>query len=1307
MSFGGGGFGGFGSTTNNNQSQGTGFGGFGSPANNTNTGFGSSTNTGFGGTSNTGGGLFGAGAANTSGTFGSGGGFSNAANNATPAFGASKPAFGSSTSTGLFGGNANNASTGSAFGGGGGGGFGSTTNNQSGGFGSSTTGGGLFGAAQNKPAFGAATGTTGGGLFGGGAANTSTFGQSTGGFGQNAGFGQQSQQVNQGTGSTPFNAHQEKDTASNTTSHYQSISFMQPYQNYSFEELRSADYNGGRKFGNSNGQAGAFGQSTGFGGFGQNATSTPSAFGAASNNNTSGGGLFGGNTQTSSPFGQNQQASTTTAFGGSGGGLFGQNKPASTGLFGSTPAASSSTGTTGLFGTSNAQNTQTGGAFGGFGQQAGASSGGLFGSNATQQTQNKPFGGFGSTSTTGGFGAGSTGFGQQQNTQSTGTGLFGSSTTNNNNTTSGLFGGNQQNQQTQPSTSAFGGFGSNNNQNQGQTQQTNTGSSLFGGGGGFGQNNATQNQQKPGGLFGTSGTTGGGLFGSNNQQSNQSGTGLFGGNQGQQQSGGLFGKPATTGTSLFGGGNNTSTTGGGLFGGNNQNQTSGSGLFGSNTNNQQSSLFGGNTGATGGTGLFGGLGQNNNTNANTNGSMFGGGQQQNSGNSLFGRPQQFGTSQQNQQQSQPQALTASLMQNPYGNDQLFAALGTPSPSVGPLATPLSGAQKPAKRPQMVPAFKINPSASMRLITPQKRPSGYGFSYSTYGTPGSAQSFTPGRGGSLFGSGGMNRPLSKSLSTSNLRSPLATEDSVLAPGAFTPNHRPYSSGNSIRRLKIDRSLRTDLFGEPPAERINKRVSFDGSANANRNGVTEAQSNGTPSPGPNNALVRTESNGSEPSAEDLGLLRSSKPAQKDVRTNGAPTRPEMEQVRGNELAIVPEDEVSASAPPTVKSLRKPQVDQEPGEYFMIPSMQDIRDISREQLKCVEPFIVGRVGIGKIEFSKVDLTAVDLDKIMGDTVKLNVRSATVYESGVNTPPEGKGLNVPSLITLQNSWPRSSGGRLPVHERKGPRFEKHVERLKRVGGTEFIDYDPTNGEWTFRVQHFTTYGLDDDDESMVDPTELEQVLDTPTPKIPMQLAPIDHGQAVGETLSPAESDPDDTFDFKKNAMTIPGGFSHLSLLVDDHDEDMDVAHEDETLESLTNRRVSNDMFELGNGSQGLVSPPETDDEANEVVGAFPRAELLAPKSILKGRPALGTPSKATFQPNDDWAEQLQRTVSPRKQDRKALREQQDAIFEEGGVPLPKGLGRSTGGQAFNTTMDIMNSLWNQPNAATAKGRGGNGFEV
>ncbi|KAL1297492.1 hypothetical protein AAFC00_005011 [Neodothiora populina] len=1345
MSFGGGGFGGFGGSTNN---QSTGFGGFGSPANNNNStgGFGS-TNTGFGGNTNqpaAGSSLFGGGATNTGSGFG-GSGFGATTNNSSP-FGAAKPAFGGSTTTtggGMFGSANNTATSGTGFGG-----FGGSNTASTPAFGSSATGaaggGGLFGSTANKPAFGGTTG--GGGLFGGAATNTGTgFGGAantgtTTGFGGATGFGApaagQTPQ-NNGTATTPFAAHVEKDAASSTNSHYQSITFQQPYQAFSFEELRLADYNAGRRFGNSNGQAGAFGASTGFGGFGATNTTPSTGFGATSTSNT-GTGLFGSNNAASSPFGQSNAAPAAGGFGGNtgGGGLFGAPKPATGGLFGSAPASSGTTGG-GLFGTAGASNTTPSTGFGGFGSTntGAANTGtGLFGAN--NQQQNKPaFGsGFGaSTNPTGGFGAAatpSTGFGGANNT-STSSGLFGAANNQQQQqqpaATGGLFGATNNQQQQQPSTGGglFGGggaFGQNNQQQ--QQQQPAAGGGLFGGAtGGFGQNNQ-QNQQKPSLFGGGAGTanTGGGLFGGQNNQTQQNtGGGLFGGNNQQTgTTGSLFGqKPATGG--LFGGAGNNNTTGttggGGLFGGglgqNNQQQNTGGGLFGGNNNQQKpGGLFGGSlntsTNNTGGSSLFGG---STNQNNNAGGSLFGGG----------GNNQQQGGAFANSQQGQ-QSLAATLLTNPYGNDQLFQNLGASSAPVGPLATPLSGAQKSAKKPTPLPQFKINPSANLRLLTPQKRSNGYGFSYQSYGTPGSAQSFTSnGLGSSLLQSGGLSRSLGKSFSTNNLRSTLngseGDNSSVLAPGAFTPNSRPYAGG-SIRRLKIDRNLRTDLFGDgtssEPSSLNPKRVSFSA---ADGKGYT---ANGLPQSASSSALVRT----TEPEEiEDQDSARSPPPATNGSKTNGTPLRQEMEQIRSNELDAVPEDEPAPAASRNATAeTAKSQRDQTPGEYWMSPDLQELRNLSREQIKKVHGFTVGRNGVGKIEFDDVDLTTVPLDEIPGGLVKLNVRSATVYSDGVNKPPVGKGLNVPSTITLENSWPRSQGGRRPVHERKGPRYDKHLDRLKRVTNTEFISYDPETGIWIFRVPHFTTYGLDDDEEDDEGETEYTMEAD-PTPKPQMAVSLDDETS----DMSAEESNPDDTFDFKKGpSKNLPGGFDGEQSIYDDEDMADESDAQDDDSSFLEQRGMSEleDPFRSSNpGNAAALAvlaedrPIEEEITEQDIVGPLvepgPHGRFgasMMPKSILKTSTlfAPGTPKKdLAF--TDDWAEQLQRTVSPQKRDRHALRERQASVMGAG-APENATFAASVAGKAFSTTMDIMNSLWEPSASVTGNplktSAGAKGFE-
>lgn len=155
----------------------------------------------------------------------------------TSTFGAAKPAFGSTTTGGggLFGAsNTANTSTGGGFGG-----FGSGTASTPA-FGASstgTTGGGLFGS---KPAFGAATTTpaTGGGLFGSSSGTTGAFGSTntaTTGATGGIGFGGSTQLPMQGTATVAYQPYTEKEGTTAMTNHFQTITFMPAYKNFSLE----------------------------------------------------------------------------------------------------------------------------------------------------------------------------------------------------------------------------------------------------------------------------------------------------------------------------------------------------------------------------------------------------------------------------------------------------------------------------------------------------------------------------------------------------------------------------------------------------------------------------------------------------------------------------------------------------------------------------------------------------------------------------------------------------------------------------------------------------------------------------------------------------------------------------------------------------------------------------------------------------------------------------------------------------------------------------------------------------------------
>lgn len=564
-------------------------------------------------------------------------------------------------------------------------------------------------------------------------------------------------------------------------------------------------------------------------------------------------------------------------------------------------------------------------------------------------------------------------------------------------------------------------------------------------------------------------------------------------------------------------------------------------------------------------------------------------------------------------------------------------------------------------------------------------------------------------GRSFTGGSFGRSVGKSFSASNLRQQFAADgESVLNPGAFAPGSSRYSSG-SIRRLIIDKNLKTDLFSRSapsqpalpaPSNNVNgatngdtsnntkapeqpnklkKRVSFDKDTTG---GIQDGSLNGA-----NGALVRTETDGPEPSAEEQGFLRSSRRGKPLNGTSSAP--PQMEQVHGKELAVVPEDHETDNV---ISKMRLPTdapavVDPKPGEYWMRPSRAELSKMPRERLQHFKGLQVGRQGCGFVTFDgEVDLTTIPSNELFGKIVEIRIRSITVYPDASAKPPPGKGLNVPSTLHLENSWPRARGA--PSSATSGPLFERHIVRLKKMPNTQYVSYDTQTGVWTFNVAHYTRYGLDydddDDDESGSDPDE--SALSEP----PEHLVESRQTPYVGVTAdsrievdddTPEESSPeDDTFQFKRKS--VPGGFGGQFAIDFDQEES---SLDDGAAEAASGSKKSHEAEQDGSA-----------DEVN-MAGSFPQAddatqpEGSPAKSAMKlSRHPWDTPDKPLIDLDGDWAEQLQRTISPRKQNREALRDIQGRV-------LLDRVGQSTKQQTVSkeneirTNIDLMNSLFGQ----------------
>lgn len=844
----------------------------------------------------------------------------------------------------------------------------------------------------------------------------------------------------------------------------------------------------------------------------QPAANTGFTFGANNNNNNNqqqNKPSFGFGASTTQPgqtgfgFGANsnqQQSQTATGFGAgttgtTGGFSFGQ-KPATGGLFGATTS----------------QPGQTAGATSTFGG---------FGANNSAATQSKPTFGFGAGGG-GGFGATSAaGTGTTTAPTATG-GLFGGASTTQP-STGGLFGSTNTASGGAAGTTGGFSFGANNNQN----QSGQTGSTAGFGGGLFGA--------KPAGQTGTQSATGG-LFGSTGTQTGQQGSTGFG--AGTSTGGGLFGstanKPATGGfsfgagggSSLFGSNNQQnnqqqgagglgtgfgqtqSNTSGGLFGQSNQNSSgaTGGGLFGGNSSAGGSSLFGNaGTSNTAG-GLFG-----NSTQNSTGGNLFGGlggGQNQQASGGLFGQSQQNqqqpGFSQNQQQQP---TVQASLDSNPYGTDSLFASNpinGTAGGSTANGASlPFNVA--PKNKPPLTTPFRSSPRGANKINRLRgSTPGASGLGSSSFvreGTPGSFREGTPGAHARFGTPGRAGSPaLFKGLSD-EYSQPLSSQAFVSRPSAKRLVLDD-AGENSFSVSRIGRSGSVPHFdsGSSPA------VGSLG-ASAFRSGTVQPTSASRVTFSP---ALEQRAESVRPGGGDLSFA-SSLPSRRGNFLGGASSSSIMEDTP---LKIVSAAAAKAGAPRQGRDLESSFAaptsmnaaatngsapsSGKVGEYYTEPSLSALRTANYNELAAVHNFIVGRKGVGQIEFLEpVDLTSIeDLNDIVGGIVQIRLKEVVVYPEEDDYDPrnpkdgakrnflpgakakQGTGLNVPARVSLEACWPADRATREPIKDAEHPRVKQMINKLKNKPETEFVDFEPESGTWTFKVKHFSRYGLDDSDE-------------------------------------------------------------------------------------------------------------------------------------------------------------------------------------------------------------------------------------
>ena len=222
-------------------------------------------------------------------------------------------------------------------------------------------------------------------------------------------------------------------------------------------------------------------------------------------------------------------------------------------------------------------------------------------------------------------------------------------------------------------------------------------------------------------------------------------------------------------------------------------------------------------------------------------------------------------------------------------------------------------------------------------------------------------------------------------------------------------------------------------------------------------------------------------------------------------------------------------------------------------------------------------------------------------------------------------------------------------------------------------MSYEPETGVWTFKVPHYTRYGLDYDEDD--DDDFGESQLSAPPDSI-QQLKSAEASVMEVDSDEYDSSGQDDTFAIQSQRQkTVPGGFGRQTMIDETMEDHQAISAHDEDERS----------------EHSLLSEEEKSDEEMDMAGSYPAPtgpvlNFDSPmKPILKhGIP--GTPGRALLDLDGDWAEQLQRTISPRKQNRDILREAQSKVLlDRAYEPIKPAVRKND----FRSSIDVMNAIF------------------
>ncbi|KAK0541761.1 hypothetical protein OC845_006909 [Tilletia horrida] len=174
---------------------------------------------------------------------------------------------------------------------------------------------------------------------------------------------------------------------------------------------------------------------------------------------------------------------------------------------------------------------------------------------------------------------------------------------------------------------------------------------------------------------------------------------------------------------------------------------------------------------------------------------------------------------------------------------------------------------------------------------------------------------------------------------------------------------------------------------------------------------------------------------------------------------------------------------------------ETDSLPGGYKMSPTLAELRRMTKTELRTVHDCTVSRPGFGSVRFlPPVDLSEIpSLSTIAGGIVQIRSKECYVYPgkeeclpgtdgmiTGYTPGPTaapGQALNITAVISLDKCWPSERETRHPIKDLDHPRYKQHISKLEKKADTKFLGFHAATGSWQFQVEHFSRYGIDEDE--------------------------------------------------------------------------------------------------------------------------------------------------------------------------------------------------------------------------------------